>query len=519
MTANVYGCVSGGGLCEQLDASPFSVPTLTSQAWEWPATVPSPNFGYVQVQVTDQAGNQASTTASTPNFTQFTGTLPQLTCDPNGTATYDYACFSVTDTTAGDIPGDPPSQALNNQTFSGYADPSMRADPLVGPGTNGPANLYGTNLWMLYSWPKINVPDPTLAGVYSAAVETHLAYSPTTSGQGGLNWTAWCTPFSSCDPGTTTVTPIWPSKLVGNGSSQPYQYSSHEVPNFWPYVDPNMGIESWYGVHLMYFVQPPSSIPQSIGAGCLVISVAQNTPGNLAWAGSTQPYNCGDVSHFPTGSYPLGFPMLTSIAGLPINFCSSWGEPAIMVSAVPTGIAAAYLAASCFDGNFKSQGYYIFTSGTLPPTTWSPFAGPFGLYSLPQNSFPTSGQCSTGAQSVPNELTEFDWARRADGTLVAVVSAACVAPGLSTATQFGCAVVNFNLQQGTGNPFPADGLIATLTDNVAASGNAPSESLGPNACTYDPNSNTGVLIVRRLVNAPGQASSTTYSLIESGILP
>jgi hypothetical protein len=409
---------------------------------------------------------------------------------------------------------------VDGETFSGYADPSMRVDPLPGPGSNGPANTYGTNLWMLYSWPLINLPVPGYPGNYPPAVETHLAYSPSSSGpNGGLNWTAWCTPFSSCDPGTTVLTPIWPSKLVGDGTDLPYQYSSHEVPNFWPYINPATGAESWYAVHLMYFVQPPNdSIPYWIPFGCLVISVAPTTPGNLAWAGSTQPYSCQDIQHFPTGSYPIQFSELDQWASptSPLT-CSSWGEPAIMVTSAPTGTAAAYLAASCFNGSFQSQGYYIFTSGSLPPTSWSYFAGPFSLGSLPANSYP-NGLCDPTHTTGPNELTEFDWAQRADGSLLAVVSTACVG-FQSTATQFGCAIVNFNLQSGDGNPFPSNGLIATLTDNVAASGSQPYEALGPNACTYDPNSNTGVLIVRHLVNATGQPSAVTYSLIETGILP
>jgi hypothetical protein len=498
-------------LCEGLTQSPFTVPANPPFIWEWPgASTKFPPNAFLQITVTDQAGNQAWTPVpSSPAFTQFTPGNLALSCGPQG-QTGTTPCFSLEDPTTGDIPGDEPSQPENGETFSGYADPSMRVDPLPGPGSNGPANTYGTNLWMLYSWPLINLPVPTYPGNYPPAVETHLAYSPSSSGpNGGLNWTAWCTPFSSCDPGTTTLTPIWPSKLVGDGTSQyPYQYSSHEVPNFWPYINPATGAENWYAVHLMYFVQPPTdSIPLSIPGGCLVIGVAPTTPGNLAWAGSTQPYSCGDVQHFPTGSYPISFGELDQWAN-PTNplTCSSWGEPAIMVTSVPTGTAAAYLAASCFSSTFVSQGYYIFTSGTLPPTSWSYFAGPFTYQNLPENSYPAE----------TNSLTEFDWAQRADGSLVAVVSPEEVTPG-SPNQQFGCVIVDFTLAPGMGGPFGS--LVATVTDSVLASGTSPYEAQGPNACTYEPTSNTGVIIVRHLVNAQTQPLYTSYSLIETGIMP
>jgi hypothetical protein len=51
---------------------------------------------------------------------------------------------------------------------------------------------------------------------------------------------------------------------------------------------------------------------------------------------------------------------------------------------------------------------------------------------------------------------------------------------------------------------------------IATNDQDPLESEGPNACTYEPTSNTGVLIVRRLVN--GQ-NYTSWSLIASGLMP
>jgi hypothetical protein len=398
--------------------------------------------------------------------------------------------------------GNPPNQV--QIAFSGYADPSMRRDPAITT-----ANPYGTNLWMLYSYPLFNQSGAPVT--YSGAVETHLAYSnPNPSGEpGGVAWAAWCTTTPSCP----SATAMWPS-VQSNSPTYPYptQFSSHEVPNFWPYNN------NWYAVHLMYFVIPPDSIPKSIGkSGCFVMTVAQTTPTNLAegWAANTL-NQCGATLPNDTiaTNVEISFTQLNGWSGAS---CSVWGEPAIMVD----NTGPAYLAAACFNKNFEATlGYYIFsTSLASYPTlsTWTGYAGPIYLADLPDASF-YQGLGAT-------YLTEFDWARRADGTLVGMVSPA-VETGQNTVSQFGCVVVNLNppasWPSGSGSFFGS--VVATLTDIDTPQTGTISEAYGPNACTYEPTSNTGVLIVRRLVNtALTKPYSPTqyqlYSLIDTGVMP
>jgi len=110
---------------------------------------------------------------------------------------------------------------------------------------------------------------------------------------------------------------------------------------------------------------------------------------------------------------------------------------------------------------------------------------------------------------------------------VAVVTPASVAQDGTqyVETQYGCVAVDFSLTNaqnaplGTGQPFTD--VVATLTDADAQQAPTPSENLGANGCTYDPTSNTGVLIVRKLVfnDVPAGISIFIASLIGTGLMP
>lgn len=488
VSITAYAC---GNTCTQVANIPS--PAAPPYTWTWPSPLTS-GATYIKLTVTDAAGLQGSTTATSPVFSLFSpgSTASAVNCGPS-TQTPAVQCTTLADQLPNDMPGDPPSSTQQSGgmtiAFSGYSDPSMRADPLVVPASNP----NGTNLWMLYSYPKFNQNGATFSG----AVETHLASSNTVgSPNGGATWSTWCT-----SPPCSSATPIWPSLY----NSATNQWSSHEVANFWvANVNQTSSTDTWYAVHLMYFVTPGTSIPISIqNTGCLVTTVAQNSPTNLGTGWSNLVLNnCS--SSLPSGNTALQFTQLTQWANA--GSCSTWGEPAIMVSGT-----SAYLAASCLDQNFQSQGYYILTTTDLSLATgWGPYAGPFYLSNLPNASY----YQNLGA----NSITEFDWAKRADGSLVALVSPTLVPTSqLQAPMQFGCVAVNFTLAQGSGNPFGT--VIATLTDTDGTSDIY--ESQGPNGCTYDPTSNTGIIIVRHLLNTalahPSQYQ--LYSLIDSGIMP
>jgi hypothetical protein len=77
-------------------------------------------------------------------------------------------------------------------------------------------------------------------------------------------------------------------------------------------------------------------------------------------------------------------------------------------------------------------------------------------------------------------------------------------------------ILDFTLAQGppaAGQPFTK--LLATVYD-ADAPGSGPSEISGPGSCTYDPTSNTGIVIMRHL---NGGAGYDQYSIIDSGVMP
>ena len=88
--------------------------------------------------------------------------------------------------------------------------------------------------------------------------------------------------------------------------------------------------------------------------------------------------------------------------------------------------------------------------------------------------------------------------------------------------QYGCLGFNFDL---TNASSPFGSLVGTLNDTGDVGGPQPnSEEWGSNGCTYDPMSNTGVVIVRRLLNSsythplkPNQ--DETYTIMDTGVLP
>jgi hypothetical protein len=147
--------------------------------WDWQDPLGT-TFSYIQVSATDQADNQ--TFKPNPvSFTFFNGssTVQDMPCNSAS------QCEILGDQSPNEVPNDPPSPAYMitdtvNFAFSGYSDPSMRADQLISQtNSNGPANPNGSNLFMLYSWPTLNY-GPVCGlneceNEYSGSVETHLA--------------------------------------------------------------------------------------------------------------------------------------------------------------------------------------------------------------------------------------------------------------------------------------------------------------------------------------------------------
>jgi hypothetical protein len=158
-----------------------------------------------------------------------------------------------------------------------------------------------------------------------------------------------------------------------------------------------------------------------------------------------------------------------------------------MVASAPNGSGnAAYLAALCL--NLSSQaitapyGYYFFynssysqgsgqNSAFLNASDWTYLSGPFGVSALAANPYPSQA----------DEITELDWALRADSSVVAIVTPFDVS--VSPPVQFGCLAVNLNLLA-SGSPFTSVAAIAEDSDTDGPNGTT--EEQGPASCTYEP---------------------------------
>lgn len=544
----------------------FNVPTFSA---DWaPTTEQFQNGGYMHF------GAVGGGLASPFTFYQFTpsSSMPEVTCNPaaqapSGPPPVTAPCTILANgigtiggnSNLGDIPGDPPSTAPPGAglVFQGYADPSIRADAFVT--TFNPA---GNNLWMSYSYPKIStVPLQGGGYAFTPLLEIHLAKSNSSGGgagngghPGGWVWSAYCDSATTCP----LVTPIYPSPTTSStsgGNPSPFEgqvwvldqfgnygpipsdhsgvyYSSHEVSNLAQYVNGNAVY--WYAVHLMYFVPEGGNVQESLVNGCLVISMAPGSPAFLAWPNYTDknPQD-GDPAHFasPLSSYPLEFgnPNVPSYSGAQdLNSlagslgCTTWGEPAIMAAPAPSGYSGEwlYLAAECITNNrdsntYVGQAYYVFynpinSNGTVSSGNWAayPPGGPIMTFSMSDlNSILPPGL------SFPNAfLNEFDWAVRADGSMVAVATPETVSTG-QPPVQSGCVAVTFDLYA-SGSPFTA--FTAYVFDADTGDAGGTSESNGPNACTYEPTSNTGIAIVRHLVNT---TQYQIYSIVNTGVMP
>lgn len=274
----------------------------------------------------------------------------------------------------------------------------------------------------------------------------------------------------------------------------------------------------------MYYVPQGSNITTlQINDGCLVLSMATGSPTSLGWA-SDGPNSCSDA--LPSGNAVLTWDYLNS-AVTPNPNCFTWGEPAVMVSN-----GTAYLALSCLNGDGRGTGYYFFQnsqSNFLIASDWAYLAGPYNSSDpVLATAYPPSKQPTQGNNNQEiDSLTEFDWALRADqnnGDMVAILTLAYVPDqsfdpqGSGTGYQYGCAAVTFDLQNllGSTPTDPFGTVLATVTDFDGSAGSSPWEQQGPSGCTYDPGSNTGMVVVRHLTN---ENEWTQYSLLNTGVLP
>ncbi|WP_180539474.1 hypothetical protein [Nevskia soli] len=345
---------------------------------------------------------------------------------------------------------------------SGFADPSIRRDPL----------LPGTGLWLAYSFGESCSPTgPTCGTGTTPAIAIHLVASH----DGGATW----------GPATTlyepSYVPIDSPSCEDRSRNSGNAYTSNEVMNLAP-----DGTGNWYGVHQQYCVQANGTILYGTlypYTNALILAKAATSPVNL---------------QTPVLSARFGNADLSAMAGIPLESCMSFDEPALLIHD-----SLIYLFVECLPppNSTSPPQYYTLVAPTDSDWTlissWSEFGPPFGGPA-------DANRYDEGSLF----LTEFDIAERPDGTFIAVVTPAT---GLDPETHLGCLAIAFTLPTFSGT---IDNYFGTTYAEVNDDAGSASH-LGNSGCTFDPASATGLIIPRKVRSAGGIVTS----LLETGLMP
>ena len=360
------------------------------------------------------------------------------------------------------IQGDPPDTLPNGQLspFRGYADPSLRKDPL------------SKRLWMSYSWPHVE----TLNGRAMGSVDIHLAYSD----DGGKTW--------------QYQGRLWPSFVATDkGGTGATGYTSNEVSNIYPAL--NGQTVTWYGIHESYFVPAGGYRQRSATSFRLQISQAA-TPQGLATA---------DTAILGSATTATGWGINTRLSTLSpaVQNCTIFTEPALYAQ---NGIL--YLMTHCLvpagSGiNSPVSNLVVFaTQPTGDVRTWK-----WRYVGTLLKGSDVSALGIAGAQG----FTQGDLAKSKAGNLVLIVTPDASVSPPTLLNHFGCWVLQMNAIDPPGMRRDASGKLTVLA-KVTATDLGPT---GPGACTYDPASATGIIIVRRAISQ----GSTVAAIYRTGIAP
>lgn len=192
------------------------------------------------------------------------------------------------------IANDPPS---STRTFTGFADPSMTADP-ADP----------SRIWMLHSYLEGQVATGARGGqVGVPVVATHLARS----GDGGATWEREAV--------------MWRSSLADDpeGRGPPSYFGSESVSLAATHDEAGT---TWYSVRLAYFLEPVTAYRPRFGTGWTMRVAAANATSPAALAQAPEAI--------------LGTRMTASVYGVharldtlspEVRACAIWNNPAIAV--------------------------------------------------------------------------------------------------------------------------------------------------------------------------------------------
>ena len=339
--------------------------------------------------------------------------------------------------------------------FHGYADPAMRRDPAT------------NRLVMAYSYPRF-LTDGTIN------VELHLAHSV----DDGTSWTA--------------DGPLFTSRMVGTN------HSSDEVIDILPIQTASGAV--WVQAHLDYLVPVGSkeTYTQLHTTGYIALSAATS----LAQLGAAPEARLGAKTTDPA----LG--ITTNLSSLDHDGCTAWGQTALAFSN-----NTLYLGVQCLespsagDGKNATQLVFATTPTGLDARTWVwHYAGVIGTPAQAALVDPADGAML---------FTELEFTHDKAGAPLAIINVAKPSTGVQPIVQFGCRAIP--LASFEPPAFVMENGVPKVIGSVTISDLYTGSNQGTGACTYEPTSKTGIVIVRKLSADP--TLGFFVSLQASGLTP
>jgi hypothetical protein len=360
--------------------------------------------------------------------------------------------------------------------FGGYADATVRADPLTGI------------LWMAYSWPHtISFGSAGAAG--TQVVDIHVAYST----DGGKSWTYKGALYTS----QTAVNPV-------TGGTD---YTAHEVMNLWPQVVG--GVTYWYGIHSTYYVPQGgsgSSLESYTKQWQLAVAPGTAATGPMGLATAQSQY-LGQ----PVNTYPQYWPIAVDLSTLDAEVagCTEFFEPALV-----TANNNLYLFLACTPAVAANRFYAVFKTSTPPSSA------PNWLWRyIPQGSPRFANQ--SDAASVGKYL----------GASATYITQMDIAPSKNPNVPLAILTAAFDDSSGKVSPGCVAAEMASIdppkfvynsqgqvqVDAVLTSPD--SQDGGPGSCTYSPASATGMILAHRQSSKAPQNGGFFTFLMQSFLFP
>lgn len=361
--------------------------------------------------------------------------------------------------------------------FAGYADATIRQDPLTG------------TLWMAYSWPH-TIPSQKAGVAGTQVLDTHVAYSL----DAGKTWT-----YKGA---------LYTSQEVTNPVTGDTDHTAHEVMNLLPQVV--NGVTYWYGIHSVYEVLTGGAGPSLDYTKRWKISVAPGTAadGPMALASSPAQYLGQNAN-----TYPQYWPVAVNLSTLnsELSACYVYYEPALVISS-----GNLYLFLNCWpqDDDPAGKFYAVFKTSAVPTNganwTWTYIPEGSTKFADENDAMSVDRYLEPGA----NYLTQMDIAPSSkEGTLLAIVTAAY--DNANGKNSLGCAAVELASIEPPKFVYNAQGQVqvdAFLTSSD-------SQTDGPGSCTYSPYSATGMILAHRQTSGAPQNGGFFTFLMQSMLFP